>query len=166
MGTENLKRKEAREKLKDLVDDIKVGMMLTALDQKPLSAIPMTTKKIDEDGNIWFLSSKTSEHNKNILQNKEVHLLYSDPEDMEFVNVSGFAEIISEKHILEGLYDKSTDIWFDGINDPNLTAIKFTPNDAYYWDPKDNKYVTLYKLGIAALTGDQKNIGEKGKLNF
>ncbi|HET8753257.1 MAG TPA: pyridoxamine 5'-phosphate oxidase family protein [Salinimicrobium sp.] len=166
MSTDNLGKKEAREKLKDLVEDIKVGMMVTALDKRPLSAVPMTTKKIDDAGNIWFLSSKTSEHNQNILNNKEVHMLYSDPSDMEFVSVSGIAEIITDKQTLKDLYDKATDIWFDGVDDPNLTAIKFIPDDAYYWDPKHNKYVTLYKLGIAALTGDQKDIGEKGKLDL
>lgn len=166
MSTENLSHKEAREKLKDLVEDIRVAMMVTALGKIPLSAVPMTTKEIDDEGNIWFLSLRNSEHNMNIAENNQVQLLFSDPSDMEFVSVFGTGEIVTNKEILEELYDDFSDNWFDGVNDPNLTAIKFHPKEAYYWNNKSNKYVTLYKLGIAALTGKDKDLGEKGKLEL
>jgi general stress protein 26 len=59
MSTENLTSKEALEKMTSLVDDIKFAMLLTALDTQPISAVPMTTKKVDEHGDIWFLSGLT-----------------------------------------------------------------------------------------------------------
>ena len=166
MSTENLSHKEAREKLKDLVEDIRVAMMVTGLGKIPLSAVPMTTKEIDEEGNIWFLSLRNSEHNLNIAENSQIQLLYSDPSDMEFVSVFGTGEIVTSRDTLEELYDEMSDNWFDGVKDPNLTAIKFHPQEAYYWNNKSNKYVTLYKLGIAALTGKNKDIGDKGKLEL
>ena len=166
MSTENLSHKEAREKLKGLVEDIRVAMMVTGLNKIPLSAVPMTTKDFDDEGNIWFLSLRNSEHNMNIAANNQVQLLYSDPSDMEFVSVFGMGEIVTNREILEELYDDMSDAWFDGVKDPNLTAIKFHPQEAYYWNNKSNKYVSLYKLGIAALTGKDKDIGEKGKLEL
>lgn len=166
MSTENLNQEKAQDKLKELIDDIGVAMMVTALGKKPLNAIPMTTKKVDKQGNIWFLSLKTSEHNSNITQFKEVQLLYSDPSDMEYVSVYGLGEITTDRKVLEELYDKTSDNWFENIDDPNLTAIKVTPQQAYYWDTKTNKYITLYKLGLGALTGDKQDIGKKGKLNL
>lgn len=166
MSTENLNKEEAKKKLKELVEDIKVGMMVTGLTKEPFNAIPMTTKKVDEEGNIWFLSSKKSEHNQNITNNNKVELLYSDPSDMEFLSISGTATISTQKNILEELYNKTTDAWFDGEDDPNITAIKFIPDEAYYWDNKTNKYKALYKMGIAAITGDEKDVGEKRKLNL
>lgn len=166
MSTENLNSAEAREKLKDLVDDIRVAMMVTGLGKIPLNAIPMTTREIDDHGDIWFLSLRNSEHNQNIAESNQVQLLYSDPSEMEFVSVYGIGEIITDKEILHELYDEMADAWFDGADDPNLTAIKFHPAEAYYWNNKTNKYVTLYKLGIAALTGKHKDIGESGKLEL
>ncbi|MCY2685969.1 pyridoxamine 5'-phosphate oxidase family protein [Salinimicrobium sp. TH3] len=166
MSTENLNKEKSWEKLKEMVDDIKVAMMVTGLEKKPINAIPMSTKKVDEKGNIWFISMGNSEHNQNLKTNPDVHLLYSNPDDMEFMSLYGKAEITKDRAVLEDLYNPRTDNWFDGPDDPNLTAIKITPAEAYYWDTKTNKYVTLFKMGVGALTGDNKDIGEKGKLNL
>jgi general stress protein 26 len=166
MSKENLNKEESWKKLNELVDDIKVAMMVSGLEKKPISAVPMGTKKVDEKGNIWFLSLSNSEHNKNIQINKDVHLLYSNPKNMEFLNLYGKAEITKDRSVLEELYNSKTDNWFDGVDDPNLTAIKIEPQEAYYWDTKTNKYVTLLKMGIGAITGDKQDIGEKGKLNL
>jgi general stress protein 26 len=166
MSTENLNKEESWDKLRELVDDIKVAMMVTGFDQKPVNAIPMSTKKVDKSGNIWFLSLKTSEHNQDLLKDKQIQLLYSDPNDMEFLSLYGRAEITTDRAVLEDLYNERTDNWFDGVDDPNLTAIKVSPEEAYYWDTKSNKYVTLLKMGVGAITGDKKDIGEKGKLNL
>ena len=67
---------------------------------------------------------------------------------------------------MEDLYSKVDDTWFRGTDDPNLSAIKVNPEEAYYWDTKSNKYVSLFKMGVSAITGDQKDIGEKGKLEL
>lgn len=166
MSTENLSDTEARKKLKELVKSIKVAMMVTALDKKPLSAIPMFSKKVQDDGSIWFLSLKNSEHNKHIKNDKEVQLLYSDPSDFEFLSVFGTAEIITDKKILKELYDPKIDNWFDGPDDPNLTAIKFSSKDAHYWNTKSNSYISLLKMGVAAVTGKQQDIGKKGDLKL
>lgn len=166
MSTENLNKEKSREKLRELVDDIKVAMMVTGLEKKPINAIPMSTKKVDEQGNIWFISLGTSEHNQNLERNPDVHLLYSDPDDMEFLSLYGKAEITKNREILEDLYNPRTDNWFDGPDDPNLTAIKVTPQEAYYWDTKTNKYITLLKMGVGAVTGNNQDIGKKGKLDL
>lgn len=166
MSTENLSNKDALEKMTELVDDIKIGMLLTDLNKQPISAIPMTTKKVDDQGNIWFLSGLNSEHNSNIVKNPQVQLLYSDPSDMEFISIYGQATIITDRGILDDLYSKVDDNWFSGEDDPNLTAIKIHPKEAYFWDTKQNKYLSLFKMGIGALTGDKKDIGEKGRLNL
>lgn len=166
MSTEQLDREESRKKIRSLVGDIKVAMMITGFEQRPIPAIPMTTKKIDNDCNIWFLSLKNSHHNQNLLQNKQVQLLYSDPSDMEYLSVYGTAEVTTDRAVLEDLYEKTDDNWFEEIDDPNLSAIKIKPEEAYYWDTKTNKYITLLKMGIGALTGEKQDIGEKGKLNI
>ncbi|MCL6219815.1 pyridoxamine 5'-phosphate oxidase family protein [Zunongwangia pacifica] len=166
MSTENLEYSEARKKLKSLVEDIKTAMFVTNIGSKPVDAVPMTTKKIDTEGNIWFLSGLNSDHNTNIVKDSDVQLLYSDVKDFEFISIFGKAAIVTEKDILEDLYSRVDDTWFKGTDDPNLSAIKVNPEEAYYWDTKSNKYVSLFKMGVSAITGKQKDIGEKGKLEL
>tara|TARA_R100000935_G_scaffold31854_1_gene52369 strand:- start:1686 stop:2186 length:501 start_codon:yes stop_codon:yes gene_type:complete len=166
MSTENLNNTEALKKMRKLVDDIDFCMMLTDLNTKPISAIPMSTKKVDGAGNIWFLSGKNSEHNSNISKDSKTQLLYSDNSDMEFISIYGSASIHNDKDTIHELYSKSDDAWFKDKNDPNITAIKFAPSEAYYWDTKQNKYISLFKMGIATITGNKVDVGEKGKLKL
>ena len=166
MSTENLNKEAAGKKLRELVEDTKIGMMISGFEKKPLNAIPMATKKVDKEGNIWFLSGDTSEHNKDLELNPDVQLLYSNTGKMEFLSIYGKAKITKDRSILKDLYNERTDNWFDGVEDPDMTAICVKPQEAYYWDTKSNKYVTLFKMGVGALTGDKKDIGEKGKLNL
>lgn len=165
MSTENLYNEEAQKKLKELVEDIDFCMMATGLTQKPLHVIPMSTKKVDSEGAIWFLSSKESDHNANIRQDEDVQLIYANPGAMEFLNLYGKASIKTEQPLLESLYSQVDDTWFDGVNDPKLTAIQFKPQHAYYWDTKSNAFVTLFKMGYGAITGEKTDIGEEGELN-
>lgn len=166
MSIENLTSHKALEKMRELVDDIKFAMMLTNLQKQPISAVPMTSKKVDEAGNIWFLSGLNSEHNANIVINPQIQLLYSEPSDMEFISIYGQATIVTEREILKDLYSKTDDSWFNGVDDPNLTAIKVSPKEAYYWDPKENKYISLFKMGLSAITGKKSDVGEKGRLDL
>ena len=100
MGTENKYNEKAIEKIKELAEDIKTAMMVTNISQKPLSAIPMTMKRVDVEGAMWFLSPSDSDHNRDINQDADVQLLFSKPADMEFLSVFGKAEIRLDRSII------------------------------------------------------------------
>lgn len=165
-NNENLIGKEAVSKLKELAEDIDFTMMATNLNENPFHVIPMSTKKVDEFGNIWFLSSRESEHNKHILEDGTVQLIYSKPSDMEFMTIYGKASIKLDKQIISELYGSSDDMWFDGEDDPNVSAIAVKPTQAHYWEPKHNKFVTLFKLGMGALKGEQPDLSDQGSLSI
>ncbi|WP_348661790.1 pyridoxamine 5'-phosphate oxidase family protein [Croceibacter atlanticus] len=138
--------KDTKAKFKNLITEITVAMMATKLGETPLHIVPMMTKKVDDLGNIWFLSGGHSDHNGHIVNNPKTQLVYSDPKQMEFISVYGNAFISTDQSILEDLYSKDDDRWFDGVTDPNLTAIKFTPKEAEFWDSTQNKYINLFKV--------------------
>jgi len=164
MSTENLYNKEAKQKIKDIVEDVKIAMMATNLGSKPLSVVPMYTKKVDEDGQIWFLSALASDHNVDIIQDTNIQLLYSGPSDKKFLSLYGHAEINTDQDKIDELYSKMDNAWFDGTEDANISIIKFTPTEAAYWSNDSNKLVTLFKLAKAAVTGKDQKIGSSGKL--
>lgn len=166
MSITNLYDKKAQDKIKEIAESIDFTMLATNLGQKPFDATPMSTKKVDEEGNIWFLSGKDSTHNKNIAGDKYTMLIYTDPGDMTFMKVFCETDIVNDKSIIEDLYGKMDDNWFDGVDDPNLCALRFSPLEAYYWEPKNNKLVTLFKMGVGAITGDEKDLGEHGTLDL
>lgn len=164
MATKNLFSDEAKKKMKELVESIDFNMMATDLGQLPIHAIPMSTKKVDEEGIIWFLSGKDSRHNANIQKDSSVHLFYAKPMAMEFLNIFGKGTIIHDRAVIHDLYQKSDDTWFNGKDDPDITAIMVKPQDVYYWDSKDNILVSLLKMGFGAITGEKQVLGEEGEL--
>lgn len=85
---------------------------------------------------------------------------------MQFMNVYGKATIHSEKSILEKLYGAVDDMWFGGIDDPNLTAICIEPCDAHYWDTKNNQIVTIFKMGVALIQGERPDVSVSGDLKL
>jgi len=73
--------------------------------------------------------------------------------NMEFMNLYRKAKIVQDKSIIEELYQKSDNNRLDGKDDPNITEIKIVPTDAHYWDIKNNRLVSLLKMGLGAITG-------------
>ena len=56
--------------------------------------------------------------------------------------------------------------WFpEGKDDPNISVIKITPGDAYYWDTINGKMITLLKIAKGAVTGNPSNVGVEGQIN-
>jgi general stress protein 26 len=164
MSTNNLENTEAQKKFKSLATSIDFAMMLTHLDQTPLHAIPMSTKRVDDNGTTYFLSNADSEHNANIESDSRCQLLYSEKHSMEFVSVYGKAFISRDKALIHDLYGSTDNNWFEGKDDPNITVITFHPEEGHYWDSKSNALVSLFKMGYGAITGEKTDVGQSGSL--
>lgn len=96
MSTTNLSNNEAYTKLKERAEGIDFAMFETNLGARPTHIIPMSTKKCDQEGSIWFLSNKNSDHNSFITQDNDVQLIYSKPAAMEYMAVFGKAFIYKD----------------------------------------------------------------------
>lgn len=166
MSTNHLNNQEAIDKLKTMATAIDVAMMATDFHHKPLHVIPMSTKKVDDKGTIWFLSNRNSEHNAHIKERSEAQLIYGHPGTMQYLTVYGKATIHTDRQTVKDLYTSMDDTWFEGPNDPNCTAISIEPQEAYYWDTKSGKFVSMLKIGMGAITGNEPDLGEEGHLSI
>jgi len=166
MSTKNLYSTDAKEKIKEMAESIDYTMMATNLKTQPFHVIPMSTKEVDEDGNIWFLSNRNSEHNKHIENENLTQLIYADKGNFEFLSIYGRAQISTDRNRIKELYSSGDDAWFEGEDDPNITAIKVVPDDAHYWDTKNGKVLSLLKMAKGAVTGNEPDLGEHGDLKI
>lgn len=164
--TKNLVAKEAIEKIKELVDDANTCHFVTNLSSTPLSSRPMATQQVDDAGCIWFMSDKDSDKNQDIQSDKRVQLFYSAHGSSEYLSIYGTAEIIFDKQKIHELWSDIVKAWFpEGEDDPAISLLKVTPEDGYYWDIKNNRLVSLFKIAKAAVTGDKADEGVQGSLN-
>ncbi len=165
-NTENLSFNEAIAKIKELVSAADICMFTTALTQLPLSTRPMSTQQTDSEGNLWFFSEKDSDKNEHIEVDNRVQLFYTNKSSSEFLSIYGTAEIFTDKQKIEELWTPIVKTWFQqGKDDPSITIIKVVPQDAYYWDTKHNKLVSLIKIITSVAFGKTMDDGVEGKLS-
>lgn len=168
MATENLRNKEAIEKLQELVNKIDVGMFCTYPGNgEYVHAVPMSRQEVDDDGSIWYLFSTESETYRNLQRNDKVSVLFAHAGDYNFMSLNGVAEISEDKERIEKYWNKFVEAWFEkGKADPNIRILKVNVADAHYWDNKTGKLATLFKVAASALSGQKMDIGREGELNM
>lgn len=151
---------EARTKLKEMAKDIDMCMFCTELSLRPIPTRPMSVADVDDQGNLWFISSKKSNKNFEIKHDSEVQVLFAKNSDAHFLSVFGNAIIYTDKYHIEEVWTPVAKAWFEeGKDDPDVTVIKVEPKDAYYWDTKNGKMVSMLKWAYGAVTGNMSDDG-------
>lgn len=168
MSTENLRSKEAIEKLKSLIDSIDIGMIGSYQTNSDfVYAVPMSRQEVDDEGNIWYILSSDSQTFKNIEANRKVSLLYSDIKSYTFLSVNGIGELSNDQARIDKYWNKMMEAWFEkGREDPSIRILKVLPSEGHYWDNKTNKLFTFLKVATSAITGKDMDIGREGDLKL
>ncbi len=163
----NLANQDAVKKLQDMAKEVRVCMFCTYDSSNRLQTAPMSTNKVDDEGNIWFISDKNSKRNEDLATNDTTDLIFGDPAKENYISVHGSSEILYDKNIIKDLWNPIVKTWFQGgVDDPNISVIKVTPDDAYYWDTKHGKMVSFLKIVAGAVTGKTMDDGVEGKLTL
>jgi general stress protein 26 len=167
MSTITVDRTAAVDKLRELVQDIRVAMFTTALPDGTLRSRPMMTQRTDFDGTFWFFSAWESGKVHELMQNAHANLAFAAPDDGRFVSVSGRASVVRDRRKAEELWHASYRAWFPrGLDDPNLSLLRVDVDSAEYWDAPSGKMVQLAGLVRAAVTGQpyHPDAGEHGQI--
>lgn len=163
----NLRGREAIEKIKELVKKEQTCMFTTRLAEVPLSSRPMSTQETDEEGNLWFFSARSSHKNQHIEADPRIQLFYSHPANAEFLSIYGTATISTDREKIEKMWTPFIKAWFpNGKDDVELSLIKVAPEAAYYWDTKNSKMVSMIKILTSVVTGKTMDDGVEGELKL
>jgi general stress protein 26 len=164
-SVKDLVNQEAVDKIKELVDHTKVCFFTTHLDESPLPTRPMHTQQVDDEGNLWFFSDEESEKNFEIKDDSRVQLLYANPSKAEFLSIYGHAMVSRDRSKIEELWSPMAKAWFKGgKDDPSLSLIQVIPDEAYYWDTKNNKMVSFLKIITSIGSDSRSDDGVQGNL--
>lgn len=160
---EDLVNNDSIKKIKDLASD-QACFLCTTQGAKG-NARPMTVQKVDDEGNIWFLSASDSSQNKEIQENNVVNLYFKGSQHSDFMHLYGHANILRDEKIIKELWNPILKTWFtEGENDPRISIIKFFPKEGYYWDTKHGSVVAGIKMLIGAATGKTLDDSIEGSL--
>lgn len=115
---------------------------------------PMSVLKVDDDGNLWFLSANDSSQNKEIEQDNFVNLYFQGSSHSNFMHLSGRATITEDRDLIKEFWNPFFKTWFtEGEDDPRISVIKFTTEEGHYWDTKHGNFISGIKILIGAATG-------------
>lgn len=101
---------EALARVADLVEDIDIAMLTTTDDHGNLVSRPMSTRQMDDAGNIWFFTAEDTEKVEEAQRHHDVGLAYCDAKGMRYVSVAGTAEVVHDRTKMEELYSTSLEI--------------------------------------------------------
>jgi general stress protein 26 len=131
----------------------------------PLATRPMNVRRVDTEGNLWFLSSSDSFKNRELAADSTVELFFHGGKQACFLHLRGRASVSRDRDMIELLWTPILGTWFtEGKDDPRITVIKVTPTEGYYWDHKHGDMVAGIKMLIGAATGRTLDDTIEGRL--
>lgn len=154
----NLTNEEAIEKLKDLAEG-KMCLFCTKENGR-LQSRPMGAMQVDESGDIWFFSAKSSNKNRQITADPEVHLMFIESGKQHYLSLTAEAAIVDDQQKVDELWNGFMKAWFPGgKQDPEISLLRASVVSGHYWDEKDGHIIGMLKAGLKALTGGKTDDG-------
>lgn len=160
-------KNEKMEKVRDMVEGIRIAMMTTADEHGNLVSRPMAALQFDEEGNVWFLTNRTSPKVGQIEHNEQrVNVSFASVSDADYVSISGTANEINDRAKIDELWNPQAKAWFPkGKDDPELTLLRVHTQMAEYWNSNDSTMVRLFQQASAVVTGSVPEMGENEKVH-
>ena len=146
-----------RENLHELLKDFHTAMMLVRSNEAYIQGRPMAIAKLEENADIFFITSIDSPKIDAIETYSSVTLTFQNAS--QFVSLSGRAMVEQDKTMIAELWTEPMKLWFPkGKDDPAICLIHFTPEVGEYWN---NAGVQGMKYAVEAVKAYVK--GETAK---
>lgn len=153
-------------KVNQLIKENRIGMFVTQNDGKIFSR-PIAYSDVDEANNIWFFTDTNSGKVDDIKDSSQVNFSFSNESRNEYVSVSGIAEIVKDKRIIEEKWQFFMKAWFpEGKESSSLTLIKVKPETSQFWDGSSSKIIQFYHMAKALATGKSYSSTNDSKKNL
>ena len=155
-----------RDKLYELIDDVKIAMLTTVESNGQLHARPMANQEADENGALWFFTEKDGGVAKCIRNDPRLSLGYAS--SGAYVAVTGRGVMIDDRAKIEELWSEAVAAWFPkGKDDPNLTLLKVMPEIGEFWTYPSAPVSQAIGYVKAKLTGESADdIGENKRVTL
>jgi len=154
---------EGKQKIAELVKDIRIAMMTTVAKDGTMSSRPMAVQDEPFNGTLWFLTRSTSDKVDEVEEDRHVTLTFAEPKDSTYIALKGIASVSSDRDKIKQLWNPLYKAWFPkGEDDPEIAVMKVDVSEADYWEASGSKVVMLVKYAAASMTGGKVPLGEAG----
>lgn len=137
-----------------LLATFETAMLLTGVGGEHAHARPMAIVHVEENCDLWFITSATSAKVREVMNDAEVKVICQNGWKSSLA-ISGRASLVHDKAKINELWKKSYRVWFpDGPDDPKIVLIRVAGTRGEYWDSSGvNALVYAYEAIKALATG-------------
>lgn len=157
---------QARIKVRELIEDIRIVMLVTTDTDGLMQARPMSVLAVEGD-TVWFFSDSNSPKMFEIDQDHDVLLTAANPSSQDFVSARGVARVVQDMEKKKQLWTEMARLWFpNGASSPNLVLIGVDLVGAEYWDSPASTALLAYGYVRALVAKKTPETGENAKVRF
>lgn len=132
-----------------LVKEINLATLCTELTKATFNSELLKLQDVDDDGNLWFITESLDFKNFTISKDDHVRLFFSNTLIPHSISIYGKIKVYTEKTKINDLWTPIALAWKEKMQmDQSLSIIKIMPSNAYYWDNKSEKTITLLDNAI------------------
>ena len=165
--TTNTGRGGRLDKLTELIEDIRIAMLTTAMPDGTLRSRPMATQQTESDGDLWFFTQASAAKAEEIRANPHVNVSYASPRENRYVSVSGTATLVRDRRKMEELWDQLYEAWLPhGLENPDLALLRVDVERAEYWDAPSATMAEIAGLLKVPATRGPSAAGENEKIDL
>lgn len=148
----------------ELAEKIDFCMFVT-WDGERQQARPLSSRVRRDEHAIYFLVSAEGHKNSQIEQFPVVNLSYADPGKMNFVSISGTAQITDDRAKIHELWSAFDKAWWESERDPDIRLLTVSPERAELWD-SPGKLIAFTTMLTAAVTGAKPDFGDNATVRL
>lgn len=142
-----------------IVQGGRVAMVTTVSAEGALVSRPLALQERPFDGELWFFTEDPSPKTDEVAANPQVNVAIESSDD--YVSLSGTASVSHDRTMIEALWNKHAEAWFEnGMDDPRVALLHVQVDSAEYWKFGSPKVVAAAKYAASLVTGKQPDIGE------
>ncbi len=164
---EQVGRDEGLRKIAELIQKAKIALLITTTPKGWLRSRPMGTQRESFDGNLWFFTHASEPKVLEIKRHPQVNVSFANPDDNEYVSLSGRASLVNDRAKMQALWQKPLKTWFPkGLDDPDLALLKVEVEHAEYWDQNGGLLEVAVGFLKAQVTGVESTAGYGTKVEL
>jgi general stress protein 26 len=166
---EQLIGEEALDKVRGLLKYFRSAMLTTVDSTGAISTRPMGVQGHPDafQGTLWFFADDRSPKVQIIQGGAATALVMQSDDKSAYLHFAGRASVSKDRSKMEELYTPFIKTWFpEGLDDPNITLIRFDADRVDYWESPGGVLQVLGAFTKAIVTGEPGAGGHAGRANL
>jgi general stress protein 26 len=143
---------EKNRTLEDAVSGLRFAMVAVP-SPDGISARPLTLLELD-GSSLRFLVSKSAEWARDQSESFPVNAAFADPGKDKYAAVEGQARLVTDKALIDRLWNPAAGVFFDGKDDPDIAVLEVRATGGEYWDGPSTKVGQALSMVVTKLRGE------------